>query len=528
MFKIIPLLFLFIFASCGDNANVGINPNQPTLKPSSLALPSSADALDDALSVEQGSSSAINVLINDVIKDIDNESLVITKEINADCSIVNGEVSINTATSTVGAASCEYQICNKDKVCDQANININIYSPASPDLLLTKKVDKSSAIVGDNVVFTLTVKNNGPTNATGVSVTDILPNTLQFISSSSSAYNQTTGVWTIGSLSSGASVSLTITTQILASASGSLITNTATNLHCDQGDANSSADTPSATVSVGSLSPDLQVTKELGTAELIFPTGSEDPDYTYATAGTNISYKITIKNNGPVNATLVSLTDKLPSTLEFISSNSSKGSYSAVSGIWNIGSLGNGESATLTLTAKIIVSASINGATIINTVTNVTSQNGDSNLSADDLIESVRIETLAPALILNKTVSNPNPQLVYSPAVPTPFFYTITVRNLSQVETTGVKVTDLLPSGIVYQSSSASHGSYNNTTGLWSIGTLNSNETASLQINVTLNSSPVFWASHIFRITNWVTNPTSEQGNNNLYQTASATINVVP
>ena len=46
------------------------------------------------------------------------------------------------------------------------------------DLAITKTVDNDHPVGGDEVVFTLTVHNNGPDEATGIEVTDLLPDRL--------------------------------------------------------------------------------------------------------------------------------------------------------------------------------------------------------------------------------------------------------------------------------------------------------------------------------------------------------------
>ncbi len=57
------------------------------------------------------------------------------------------------------------------------------------------------------------MKNNGPSDATGVKTTYYLPYGLKRISISSNSYNPFNGLWTIGNLTSGSTVSLEITVK---------------------------------------------------------------------------------------------------------------------------------------------------------------------------------------------------------------------------------------------------------------------------------------------------------------------------
>lgn len=61
--------------------------------------------------------------------------------------------------------------------------------------------------------------------------------------------------------------------------------------------------------------------------------------------------------------------------------------------------------------------------------------------------------------------------------------FTITVANASNKSIDNVTVTDLLPAGLTYESHTASVGSYNSGTGVWTIGTMAKNATATLTIN---------------------------------------------
>lgn len=72
-----------------------------------------------------------------------------------------------------------------------------------------------------------------------------------------------------------------------------------------------------------------------------------------------------------------------------------------------------------------------------------------------------------------------------------PLTYTITVKNNGPDKSEGIKVSDLLPSGAIYVSNSASQGSYNNITGIWTVGDLNNGLTATLTINVTIDCGQI-------------------------------------
>ncbi|MFA7419747.1 MAG: SdrD B-like domain-containing protein [Melioribacteraceae bacterium] len=64
------------------------------------------------------------------------------------------------------------------------------------------------------------------------------------------------------------------------------------------------------------------------------------------------------------------------------------------------------------------------------------------------------------------------------------FTYTIKVTNQGPAEAKAVQVTDQLPSGATYVSSNAAQGTYNETTGLWSVGNLANGASTTLTISV--------------------------------------------
>lgn len=121
---------------------------------------------------------------------------------------------------------------------------------AESDLQITKTVDNTTPTIGNNVTFTITAKNNGPSNNTNVKVQDLLPTGYTYVSSnvpSGTTYNITTGLWTIGDIgATGATQNKILTITAKVNSTGNY-TNTAT-INGDLGDPLMSNNSASATV----------------------------------------------------------------------------------------------------------------------------------------------------------------------------------------------------------------------------------------------------------------------------------------
>jgi choice-of-anchor A domain-containing protein/uncharacterized repeat protein (TIGR01451 family) len=84
-------------------------------------------------------------------------------------------------------------------------------------------------------------------------------------------------------------------------------------------------------------------------------------------------------------------------------------------------------------------------------------------------------------LELIKKVSNENPKNGDE------ITYSIIITNNGPKDVDNVEVKDVLPSGLEYLNSSATQGIYNSSTGIWTVGHLAKDETATLSINVKVN-----------------------------------------
>ena len=83
------------------------------------------------------------------------------------------------------------------------------------DLSVIKVVDNTAPVIGDAVTFTIIVTNIGNVTATNVEVEEILPSGYDYISSSTLAYSETSGIWSVGTLAPGEVAEMTITVEVL-------------------------------------------------------------------------------------------------------------------------------------------------------------------------------------------------------------------------------------------------------------------------------------------------------------------------
>ena len=99
---------------------------------------------------------------------------------------------------------------------DDATVSV---AAVAIDLSLTKTVDHATPGINSQVVFTVSVANAAELNtATGVVVRDVLPAGLLYVSSVADvgSYDPVTGAWTIGSIPSPGSASLTVTATVIS------------------------------------------------------------------------------------------------------------------------------------------------------------------------------------------------------------------------------------------------------------------------------------------------------------------------
>ena len=147
---------------------------------------------------------------------------------------------------------------------------------ATFDLGITKAASPATVAVGDTVTFTVTVTNNSPDPATGVIVTDTLPQGFTLVSATSSQ-GACTGAGivecAIGTLGSGSTATVTIVARAMTAGSFANVASVISN----EADSNPANDEATAPVAVGS-GPTPPVPNPIGPAEPSVPHPSDSDD----------------------------------------------------------------------------------------------------------------------------------------------------------------------------------------------------------------------------------------------------------
>ncbi|MCA9086382.1 MAG: DUF11 domain-containing protein, partial [Planctomycetaceae bacterium] len=335
------------------------------------------------------------------------------------------------------------------------------------------KSDSADPIVAGsglgNLVYTVTATNNGPSDATGVVVSDplltSLPTGWSLVSATGSgitSFNSGTGAWNIGSLPNGASETLTVTITVGASAAATTTTNTATVTAVNETDSNPGNDSASEDTTV-TRSVDIQVLK----------SDSVDPVEAGSGAG-NLVYTVTATNNGPSDATGVAVGDalltSLPTGWSLVTAvGSGTTTFSSGTGTWNIGNLANGASETLTVTITVGASAAATTTTntAVVTAVNETDSNPLNNSDSEDTTVNRSVD-----IALNKS-DNIDP--VTAGSGTGNLVYTIMATNNGPADASGVAVGDALltslPTGwSLVTAVGSGTTTFSSGTGTWNIG----------------------------------------------------------
>ena len=370
-------------------------------------------------------------------------------------------LTITALVTTSTPATFTTTVTSNEYLDNSASSSLNNPLSGQAELTINQTLDLNTGTAGQvNLVISLQ-NTTGPDTATGVSVRDLLPSGLTYVShtTASGTYDSNTGIWSIGNLNNGSTADLRI--KVKVASSGSSTNNTAQVWTTNQFDSNPADNSKSLEVPIADLS-------------LI-----QTVDITPSTA----IFTITLTNSGPDDAT-VQVKSNLPDvtgTYTFVSS-SQPAAFNPLTGIWNVGLLPDGSSATL----------------VITTTTTGVLQSHIVEIYSSDMVDpdsipnnKARLEDDISGLPyadlhLTQTVNNSNPN---TGATVT---FTVKVSNSGTTSVASLKIKDQLPAGLTYVSSSTASGSYNSGAGIWTVGALASGASAELSITATVATGGSF------------------------------------
>ncbi len=352
-----------------------------------------------------------------------------------------------TNNVSVSGHEVDYDLSNNN---DSGIIKV---SPAS-DLAIVKQVNVSQANFNDLVRWKLSVSNNGPDVATGVVVTDILPEGFIYVDSILEKGSYSDGVINIGRLAVGERVILEIICKVENTGRFVNIANVTGN----EFDYDLSNNRANASVLINPAC-DMEVEKTVN---------ESNPNYR-----DNVAWSIVVRNNGPDVAHDVIVNDVLPGSLIWISDDSN-GKYNPRTGIWTIAQLNRGVEIRLNIVAMV------NGTGITQNNVSVTAREFDHDLSNNNASEIVEVNKTADVSIV-KIVDDSNP--LYGNLIT----WTLIAKNNGPDKATSVAVEDILPKGLILVDVVATKGVYDN--GVWYLCCLENGEEESLDIICEVNTT---------------------------------------
>jgi uncharacterized repeat protein (TIGR01451 family) len=305
------------------------------------------------------------------------------------CTLANVTASLTNTATSIGTPPVG------PDVTASSNASVTVIHPA---IAITKTPGTQAVDSGGTATFTLTVTNTGDVTLTNVTVTDPL--------SANCAK-------TIGTLTAGQSTTYTCTQAGVTSAFTNVATATG---HPPLGpdvtasaNANVTVNTPSSPPPSTTATPTPTPTVDLAIVKTADPTS--------VLKGGNVTYTLSVTNNGPVTDTAVVVADSLPFGVTFVSSTASQGTCSGTSVVQcSIGTMTNGQKVTITIVVNTTNTGTIlNTSTVVGALPETTLANNTSSVSINVTAPPVPVVKPTPKPVFKPPVVKPKPKPVPPP-----------------------------------------------------------------------------------------------------------------
>jgi uncharacterized repeat protein (TIGR01451 family) len=382
----------------------------------------------------------------------------VTLKVTVDPTFLNGTVTNSAVVSSPDQPDCT-------TACTTPDVPTEV---ASPDLTITKTVDKATAAPGETLTYTVTVTNSGTVAATGVSISDLVPTLTTFASATGSPTTaptvggtglvEWTGLTVAGSGGTEV-VTLAVTLDAVFPMGTTTVLNSAVAASPDQPGC-TTCTTPDVPTVV-TAGPELTLTKSV--------------DKATATPGETLVYTLSYSNTGTADATLTEITDAVPALTTFASA-SDGGTEAAGVVTWSLGTVAAGASGSVTLTVTLDGVFPVGETTVTNSAVVVSPDNPPVPPTPD----VPTVVTAGPELTLTKSVdkatASPGETLVY----------TLSYSNAGNADATLTEITDAVPAFTTFASASDG-GTEAAGVVTWSLGTVAAGASGSVTLTVTLD-----------------------------------------
>ncbi|HRH93020.1 MAG TPA: hypothetical protein PKV72_00640, partial [Candidatus Peribacteria bacterium] len=334
---------------------------------------------------------------------------------------------VNTATVTLNG------VTDPNTANNSSSVTSAISCPTPQFPAGTKTADKTVAVVGDVITYTLTFTNQGTTQQ-NIRIADVIPAGLTFVPAGSTAgCTETNGVVYCQpqTVNAGAQISAVLKFTVNQNAACNTVIDNIGDLQQNNTSFQWTNHTQTQVQCVAT-DADLAVTKTVSSPQV--------------NVGTNVTFTVSVTNNGPAAATNVVLNDVLPAGLTYVTNATAPGTYNPATGVWTIGTLNNGATATLQIAATV--------ATVgnhVNTAT-VAAATADPNLNNNSASASVVGVNPAPQFTATKAADKQT-------AAPGDFIvYTLNATINGQSAQANIRLADVIPAWLTYVSQGSTAG----------------------------------------------------------------------
>ena len=388
--------------SVGDKS-ASVDVNVPEIIPNKTAdieNPNFGDNVTYTVTVtNDGNADAKAVVVRDVLgKDLKFVSATGTYTFDEATNTITWTVDVDagkTETFTVVATVINYGNVTNSLVVGNKTFNKNV---TVPEITPDKTVDNENPNFGDDLTYTVTVKNEGNGNANDVIIVDALGKGLEYVSSTGNYDNKTNTITWKVDLASGETKTFTVVAKIVGYTD---VTNEVT----------VGNKTAAVTVDIPEIIP------------------AKDVNNTTPNFGDKVEYTITVNNNANKDAKQVVIVDTLGKGLKFINaSHNGKYDESTRTITWII-DLGAGESAVFSVNAAVEVYGNINNTVVVG------NKSFTKNITVPEITPIKKVE-----------ITNPN----FGEEIT----YFVSVFNSAVVDAKNVVVVDHLDKGLKYVGSS--------------------------------------------------------------------------